>query len=263
MFPIIKHEPFKKVNLLLNTGNLFSDERRFADLILKDKLSDYLYNDTEEFEATILSFTPEQKNDLLEAMKVFNKNITELLFETYYDQCKKDKRERWSLKPGTVFVNYIAVVKKSPNKPSTYVDLLSYRPIGIWFEKMVNLIAGNTIEYHEFERGLVGSRTSPSYIKIADLLAYLTNKYDCSIYLFTDCNDDFIVSFMDYFSHFCFENISFVENESLRNLGTIQEFKWKDKEIGSDDNYETWYLLDGNDVIYSDTYEDDDNSNTQ
>ena len=97
MFPIIKHEPFKRVNLLLNTGNLFSDDRRFADLILKDKLSDYLYNDTEEFETTILSFTPEQKNDLLEAMKVFNKHITELLFETYYDQCKKDKRERWAM----------------------------------------------------------------------------------------------------------------------------------------------------------------------
>lgn len=237
MFPIIKHEPFKRVNLLLNTGNLFSDDRRFADLILKDKLSDYLYNDTEKFEAMILSFTPEQKNDLLEAMKVFNKNITELLFETYYDQCKKDKQERWSLKPGTIFVNYIAVVKESRNKPNMYIDLLSYRPIGIWFEKMVNLIAGNTIEYHEFGRGLVGSRTSSSYIKVPELLAYLTNKYDCAIYLFNDCNDDLNLSFNYYFNPFWYEDNSFDRS----NSGTVQEFKWEDEEADDD-------------VIYSDTY---------
>ena len=243
MFPIIKHEPFKRVNLLLNTGNLFSDDRRFADLILKDKLSDYLYNDTEKFEAMILSFTPEQKNDLLEAMKVFNKHITELLFEIHYDQCKKDKQESWSLKPGTMFVNYIAVVKESHNKPNVYIDLLSYRPIGIWFEKMVNLIAGNTIEYYEFGRGLVGSRTSPSYIKVPELLAYLTDKYNCAIYLFNDCNDDLNLSFSYYFNPFWYEDNSFDRN----NSGTVQEFKWEDD----------------CDVIYSDTYnEDDDNANT-
>jgi hypothetical protein len=56
---------------------------------------------------------------------------------------------------------------------------------------------------------------------------------------------------------------SFARDASLRNLGTVQEFNWKDKEVGSGDNYETCYLLDGNDVIISDTYdEDNDNSNT-
>jgi hypothetical protein len=204
-----------------------------------------------------------------------------LIFETYYDQCKKDKQERWSPKPEIMFVDYIAVVKESYNTPNMHIDLLSYRPIGIWFEKMVNLIAGNTIEYHEFERGLINSRSiklmesehcaSNGGHTVCDLLAYLTNKYNCSIYLFSDCElhgNRLISAFKDYFDPseyipICFETQSFARDASLRNLGTVQEFNWKDKEVGSGDNYETCYLLDGNDVIISDTYdEDNDNSNT-
>jgi hypothetical protein len=248
MYPKITHLPFKTVNLLIGTEYLLGNDRNFLDVILKkdDKYGDYCYNDTEEFEESVLSFTNEQKKDLLSGMKMFNEEIVDLQFNTYYDQCKKDQQKAWSPKPNTRFVDFVAVEKDAiyEHKELRYLDLMRHNNLSQWFEKIVNIILGKVVVFRDFQSNLWNQKVA-NFWKILECFGYLASKYDSVVYLLTEDSEHsyLIDNLKEYYAiqskftlarlNDCFDdewnkNVTFEQRKALTEIGTCQKFEWNE-----------------------------------
>jgi hypothetical protein len=258
MYPKITHLPFKTINLLIGTEYLLGNDRNFLDVILKedDKYGDYYYNDTEKFEELVLSLTDEQKKDLLAGMKMFNEEIIDLQFDTYYDQCKKDQQQAWSPKSNTRFVDFIAVEKDAiyEHKELRYLDLMLHNNLSQWFEKIVNIILGKVVVFRDFQSNLLNEKVQNAF-QIFECLSYLANKYNSTIYLLTEdrevsylissfrqyydfensCLISFAPEYLQSCSNDCFDdewnkNITFEQRKALTQIGTCQKFEWNEND---------------------------------
>lgn len=222
MYPKITHLPFKTINLLIGTEYLLGNDRNFLDVILKEdnKYGNYCYSDTEKFEESLLSFTDEQKKDLLAGMRMFNEEIIDLQFNTYCDQCKKDQQKAWSSKPGAKYYDFIAVEKDATyeHKELRYLDLMRHNNLSQWFEKIINIILGKIVVFRDFQSNLWNQKVANLW-KILDCFGYLTSKYNSTIYLLTeDSEHSYLVD------NFC----SYYETKSTVEIGTCQKFDWNE-----------------------------------